>query len=659
MSAAGFTPIQLYRSTTASAAPTAGNLADGELAINTNDGKLYYKDSGGVVQLIASKAGASGDVVGPASATDNAVVRFDGATGKLVQNSVVTIADSTGDISGVGQLNATTVDATNIEVTNIKAIDGTAAASIANSTGAITVSTLLNVDNLRLDGNTLSSTNSNGAINLTPNGTGQVTVTNDALISGLTVGKGAGAVSTNTAVGASALAANTSGSHNAALGSSALAANTTGANSVAVGAGALQLNTTGDQQTAVGRAALGSTTTGSFNSASGWAALFSNTTGNYNTAFGHSALYSSTTTSNNTAVGYQAGYSNQTSSYNTLIGFRAGYSQTANGSLAIGYEAGYNTTTGLNTVVGRYQALYNNTTGSQNSVFGNEAMKANTTGSYNTALGEQTLYYNTTGVGHVAVGFQALYNTTTSYNTAFGYQAGFSTTSGPNNTFIGRLAGYSNQTGGQNTFVGYYAGYSSNKSVEGAGNVAVGSYAGYSLTTGDKNTFVGGNVSNGGAGYSITTGNANTIIGNYNGNQGGLDIRTASNYIVLSDGDGNPRAYWNGANPTFPGNINFSGAGFLFDTTDGISVPKTVTAAGTTGAQTINKTAGTVNFAATATSLVVTNSFVDANSIIIATVGTNDTTMKSVQAVAAAGSFTLYANAAATAETRVNFMVIN
>ncbi|NBQ80380.1 MAG: hypothetical protein EBT99_17560, partial [Betaproteobacteria bacterium] len=84
MSAAGFTPIQLYRSTTASAVPTSGNLADGELAINTNDGKLYYKDSGGTVQLIASKAGASGDVVGPASATDNAVVRFDGTTGKLV-----------------------------------------------------------------------------------------------------------------------------------------------------------------------------------------------------------------------------------------------------------------------------------------------------------------------------------------------------------------------------------------------------------------------------------------------------------------------------------------------------------------------------------------------------------------------------------------------
>jgi hypothetical protein len=56
MSQSGFTPIQLYRTATPSAAPSAGNLADGELAINTADGKLFYKDSGGVVQTIASKA---------------------------------------------------------------------------------------------------------------------------------------------------------------------------------------------------------------------------------------------------------------------------------------------------------------------------------------------------------------------------------------------------------------------------------------------------------------------------------------------------------------------------------------------------------------------------------------------------------------------------
>jgi hypothetical protein len=47
---------------------------------------------------------ASGNVDGPATSTDNAVARFDGTTGKLIQNSVVTIADTTGNMAGVGTL---------------------------------------------------------------------------------------------------------------------------------------------------------------------------------------------------------------------------------------------------------------------------------------------------------------------------------------------------------------------------------------------------------------------------------------------------------------------------------------------------------------------------------------------------------------------------
>jgi len=57
MAATNFTPISLYYSATASATPSAGNLVAGELAINTADGKLFYKDSSGVVQTLASKAG--------------------------------------------------------------------------------------------------------------------------------------------------------------------------------------------------------------------------------------------------------------------------------------------------------------------------------------------------------------------------------------------------------------------------------------------------------------------------------------------------------------------------------------------------------------------------------------------------------------------------
>lgn len=90
-----------------------------------------------------------------------------------------------------------------------------------------------------------------------------------------------------------------------------------------------------------------------------------------------------------------------------------------------------------------------------------------------------------------------------------------------------------------------------------------------------------------------------------------------------------------------------------------LNLSKTITAAGTTGAQTINKTSGSVNFAAAAQSIVVTCSLVDANSVIMATVATDDATATSCKAIPAAGSFTLKLNAAATAETRVQFLITN
>lgn len=51
-------------------------------------------NAGGTAPEWFTPSGGSGDVVGPASATDNAVARFDSTTGKLIQNSVVTITDT-------------------------------------------------------------------------------------------------------------------------------------------------------------------------------------------------------------------------------------------------------------------------------------------------------------------------------------------------------------------------------------------------------------------------------------------------------------------------------------------------------------------------------------------------------------------------------------
>lgn len=90
-------------------------------------------------------------------------------------------------------------------------------------------------------------------------------------------------------------------------------------------------------------------------------------------------------------------------------------------------------------------------------------------------------------------------------------------------------------------------------------------------------------------------------------------------------------------------------------------VDATMTAGGTTGNQTINKAAGSVNIAAAGTTVTVTNSLVAATSIVIPVVMTNDTTalVKNCVVNVAGGSFVITMNAAVTAETKIGFYVIN
>ena len=65
MAATGYTPILIYASATPGNTPLAANLTSdatngAELALNYADGKLFYKDSGGTVKVLAG-SGGSGD----------------------------------------------------------------------------------------------------------------------------------------------------------------------------------------------------------------------------------------------------------------------------------------------------------------------------------------------------------------------------------------------------------------------------------------------------------------------------------------------------------------------------------------------------------------------------------------------------------------------
>lgn len=76
------------------------------------DGQVLTQQADGTYAPEAISA-ASGDVVGPASATDNAVARYDATTGKLLQNSLVTISDA-----GIVQISPTGTNGLNIGTSN-------------------------------------------------------------------------------------------------------------------------------------------------------------------------------------------------------------------------------------------------------------------------------------------------------------------------------------------------------------------------------------------------------------------------------------------------------------------------------------------------------------------------------------------------------------
>jgi len=218
-----------------------------------------------------------------------------------------------------------------------------------------------------------ASININGTVGATTASTGAfTTLTTTGTINLLTVGRGAGAVSTNTAVGASALDTNVSSGNTVAVGYRALRYATT-ANNTAVGSLALSdASFAGTEDTAIGRAA-----------------LLSNTTGNYNTAVGALALQANTTASNNTAVGYQAGYSIATANVN---------------STAIGYQALYTGGGGDDVAVG-YKALYaSNTSGGASVGIGKEAGSNLTTGYYGIYIGQSSKAGSTSAIAEIVIG---------------------------------------------------------------------------------------------------------------------------------------------------------------------------------------------------------------------------------------------------------------
>ena len=125
----GYTPIQLYRSATASATPSASDLQDGELAINTNDGKLFFKNSSGnVATLVDSSSAGTVTSVGGTGAVNGITL-----SGTVTSSGNLTLGGALANVNLTSQVTGTLPVANG--GTNLTAV-GTAGQVLTVNSGA-------------------------------------------------------------------------------------------------------------------------------------------------------------------------------------------------------------------------------------------------------------------------------------------------------------------------------------------------------------------------------------------------------------------------------------------------------------------------------------------------------------------------------------------
>jgi hypothetical protein len=442
------------------------------------------------------------------------------------------------------------VTTTNLQVTNIKANDGASAVTIADSTGAVTISTLLNVDNLRLETNTLSSTDTNGNITLAPNGTGDVQLDADTIRVG-----DSGANVTITSNGAGDLILNTNSGTNS--GSITIEDGANGAiNLTPNGTGAVVLpllRLSGSTSGYVGLkgAAIAGSTTYTLPAADGTngQVLSTNGTGTLSwvaaaasgvTSFsaGTTGLTPNTTTTGAvTLAGTLAIASGGTGQTTASAAFNAlAPSQTGNNGKYLttdGTNTSWATVSGGSPGGSTTQVQFNdggsfggdadftwNKTTNTLTIAGINFGRGGGAVSANTAIGYQAINGTATGNNNTAVGFQSLFALTSgAANTVYGASAGGSIDSGSNNVILGASAGGAISTGAYNIAIGsssisnanptYSIGigfrtarYSANnviaighealsENISGAEHVAIGYQALDAIITNNNNTAVG------------------------------------------------------------------------------------------------------------------------------------------------------------------------
>jgi hypothetical protein len=305
----------------------------------------------------------------------------------------------------------------------------------------------------------------------------------------------------NVAIGARALASTTDGIENTAIGAFALKQNNA-SRLTAVGYSALKANTSGTENTAVGFKSGYSNTVGTRNTYLGFHTSYLTAAGNLNTVIGYSAQYSVPSANGNTIVGGSAALALSGDS-NTVVGANAAtfnvdesvlypYDQTVSvgsesracgdGAVAVGFQSrvGDPTTAANNAIAIGTSANCSTTSGvaiGYNSVSSSDqsvaiGVTATASGSRSVSIGETS---QATGTHGVAVG--GLTDANAEGSTAVGFRSGVNWTTGVGNTFLGKDAGLSAVVTYANcTLLGYQTEVTGSNQVQ-LGNSATTTYA--------------------------------------------------------------------------------------------------------------------------------------------------------------------------------------
>ena len=304
---------------------------------------------------------------------------------------------------------------------------------------------------------------------------------------------------------------------------------------------------------------------GTSNIAIGQDALANHTFGNNSIGIGFRALYNASNPNyHNIGIGPYAGYNLTNGVLNTFLGYNSGYDMDGgSGNVIIGSFNGNSYGLDISDADDYIILSANGQSSTQPRLIvdpnGNIGIgTTNPVDGYDLTIGVSNTGIRTTSLrtyGYANINGLIVKGNSRDYTDNVIITQNPSTTFyGNRNVAIGDQSFTTPGAAGENVAIGYYA-----LNVVGNndglntwnGNTAVGAFAGQSVTTTLRNTFIGNN-----SGRYITTGGENTILGGFDGNQNGLDIRTSSNNIVLSDGAGNIRFYANSSGNVGLGTTN-------------------------------------------------------------------------------------------------------